>query len=453
MNCPHKKESLSMCKRVALGIFLVLMVALGAALPLYAADVSGALFTLTTRWTNTGASDQNDIQVSFAISGESLIDQNLIASDALNAALQKGGVDQPGMPPTTRIDIEGVVTQDGDAFTERTAAAQNATLNDVPLLPVTPAVDDAFYFGCDNPCRILTLDTDTAGVNTLTLTWEYWDGDSYEALSGVTDNTTTFTSLGRDTVSWDMPTNWGTQTVTGSAVNSYWGRARVTAFTSQATQPLGSRVFYENGEWWTWLENIATGNQEQYTLSFGGADMVTSHQMFPGAAGIIAADNATIEPGANYSLGYQGRLNFATSGTNVCLACKTAAFTLHVTGTASTPGLFSTITGSGTTVLELSGMSLPNTGAQNVTMGGSGTDVALFSDAGGGLSLRGGQTVTNNANSWTFASNGSTDYFEFIRLYTGKPTVFNLDNTAIRWATGTHTNTRAYSGRIGLDNE
>jgi hypothetical protein len=420
---------------------------------LHAADVSGALYTLIARWTNTGSSDQNDIPAAFPVSGAAFIDQNLLADDGLNAALQKGGVDQPGMPPTTRIAIEGVVLKTGESFTDYTAAAQEDTTNDVPLLPASPGIDDALFFGCDNPCRIVTFDIDTAGVNDLTLVWEYWDGDTYEALTGVTDDTNDFESLGRETVSWDMPADWATTTVTGAAASSFWGRARVSAVTSQTTQPLGGRVFWENGEWWTWVENLDIGNQEQYTLYFGGDDMLTAHQIFPGSAGIVTADDSSIEPGGSYSLGYRGRLDFGTTGTSVCYACKTAALTLHATGSASAPGIFATLTGSGTTNLELSGISLPDTGVQTITMGVSGSTVAIFADAGGGAAFGAAQTITDNANSWTWGSQGSTDYIEYIRLYTDAPTTFAIDDTYAQWATGTHTDTAAYTGALGLDNQ
>ena len=440
-----------------LGASVLLLIALvaggsGAWTILHAADVSGALYTLISRWSNTGAVDLDDIPASFPISGAALIDQNLLASDALNSALQKGGVDQPGMPPSGRITIEGAVLQDGDTFTEYTTEAQSAALNDVPLLPVTPAVDDAFYFGCDNPCRIVTWDIDTAGVNNLTLALEYWDGAKFNTLSGVNDDTSTFTTLGRNTMSWDMPTDWATRTVTGTSVDSFWGRARVSAFTSQTTPPLGSKILYENGEWWSWIEDIDLETQEQYTLYFGGDDMVTAHQIFPGSAGIITPDDSSIEPGANYSLGYQGRLAVDTTGTSVCYACKTNALTLHATGSASAPGIYATLTGSGTTNLELSGISLPDTGVQNITIGASGNTVALFADAGGGMELGTGQTITNNSNSWTWASEGSTDYLEHVRLYTAVPSIFHVNNTTAQWSDGTHTDTTAYTNALGLGN-
>jgi len=421
---------------------------------LHAADVSGALYTITARWTNTGATNQDDIPASFVLSGAGLIDQNLLAGDALNAALQKGGIDQPGMPPTTRIDIEGVVLKSGASFVEYTSEAQEDTENDVPLLPTSPVVDDALYFGCDNPCRILTVDTDTAGVNDLTLAYEYWDGDTYEPLSGVTDNTNRFTTLGRETVSWDMPADWATSTVTGSAVTSFWGRARISAVTSYTTQPLGSRLFYENGEWWTWLEDLDIDTQEQYTLYLGGDDMLTSHQIFPGAAGITTADDATIEVTGNYVFGFNGRMNFSGPSASDCVICKSGAITVNVSGAATAPALGATITGTGgTTVMDMTGITLPDTGTQWVILASNGTDLVLLADAGGGLEFGDARAVVDNANSWEWASNGSTDYLESVRVRAAAPTVMNVDRTYTQWNTGTQTNTQAYTGVLGLDNQ
>ena len=421
---------------------------------LQAGGVSTALYSSALNITNTGSSDQDDIRAAFSISGAALIDDGFIASDALNTLIHKSSTDIPGMPPTARIQVEGAVQDDGGSITEYTTAAQNATANDVPLLPAAAAVGDSLYFGCDNPCRILTFDVDTAGVGTWTVTWEYWDGDSYEPLANVDDRTTGFTTLGRHTISWDMPTNWATNTVTGSAVNSYWGRGRVSAFTSETTQPLGTQMFYENGQWWTWVEDLDVNNQEQFTVYLGGGtDLVTAHQIFPGTAGIVTADNATIELGGSYSLGYVGRLNFGTTGTTICQACKTGALTLHASGSASSPVIYATLTGGGTTNLEGATLTLPSTGEQTVILASDGTNAVLLTDAGGGLASGGAQTLTNNANSYTFGSNGSTDYIESIRVDAATPTVFNVDTTYTNFTTGTLTNTQAYTGALGLDNQ
>lgn len=420
---------------------------------LQAGGISTALYQMVATITNAGSVDQGDLSAALNLSAASLIDDGFIADDALNTIAHKGTTDIPVMPATNRIRIEGVVLKDDTTFTEYTAAAQNTTLNDVPLLPAAPvAGEDATFFGFDNPARILTLDEDTAGVGTWTLDWEYWNGSSYTNLSNVDDRTSAFTALGRRTVSWDMPTDWATTTVTGSAVSAYWMRAQVDTFTSITTQPLASRGFYENGQWWAWVEDLDTDNQQQYTLYLGGTALQTYHPVFPGTAGIITDDDSSMELGSSYAIGINGRLNFAAPGVTVCLVCKTGVMTVNVSGSAVSPAIGVSITGGGTTAFDVTGISTPATGSQWVILASDGTTMAALANAGGGLSTGPAQSVTDNGNSWTWASNDGIDYFDSIRLSTSAPTVFDMTTSYTNWATGTHTNTQAYTGALGLDN-
>ena len=420
---------------------------------LQAGGVTTALYTLGFNATNTGTTDLDDIQVGFNISGAALIGDGFVVSGALNTRIHKSTTDIPGMPPSTRIQVEGAVRADGTVFTEVTTAAQNTTVNDVQLIPAAAAVDDAFYFGCDNPCRIVTLDIDTAGVGTWTLTWEYWDGDSFEALSNVDDRTSAFTNLGRNTITWDPPANWATQSVTGTSVNSYWGRARISAFTSETTPPLASRVFYENGQWWTWVEDLDVDNQAQFTLYLGGGtDLVTAHQIFPGSAGVITADAATLELGNAYSIGIVARLDFSDAGSSACLVCKSGVATLNVSGSAANPVIGTSITGGSTSTGDTPALTMPDTGEQTIIMAADGTNAATFVHAGGMRSYD-VQSITDNANSLTWASNGGVDYIESIRLDTVAATNFTFETTYTNFNGGTHTNTQAYTGALGLDNQ
>ena len=314
-------------------------------------------------------------------------------------------------------------------------------------------VDDAWLFGCDNPCRIFNQEIDTAGVGTWTITYEYWNGSDWVALANVDDLTTGFTTLGANSTTWDMPTDWATQTVTGSAVSSYWGRARVSAFTNITTAPLGSRQRYENGQWWTWVETLPVENQEQYTIALGGTtDFATFHQTFPGTTGIVTGDAAGIELGNAYSLAMVGRLDFSNAGPSTYVVNKTGAYTINVTGSAVSPVLETTITGGATVTGENTGITIPDTGTQTVIMGADGTSAATWVSDGGGMVSYSVQTITNNANNITWASNGGTNYFDSIRLGVAAATVFNFEDTAAEFATGTLTNTTAYTAGLGLSN-
>lgn len=418
---------------------------------LNAGGVSTALYSLQNTVTNSGSIDLDDIQVPIALSGGALISGNFIKTDALNTIVHKGSVDVPAMPATDAIQVEGAVQQDGAAYTEYTTAAQNPTLNDLPLLPSTPAVDDAWYTGCDNPCRIITTEIDTAGAGTWTITYEYWDGTQYTALANVDDRTSGFTALGRHSATWDMPSDWATRTVTGSSVEAYWARARVSAFSSITTQPLGSTQDYENGQWWTWVEDLDVNTQEQVTLYLGGAtDLVEYHQTFPGTAGITTGDDATLELGTTYSVAIKGRLDFSAAGASTYLMHKTGAVTVNVSGSAVSPVIGTSITGGGSGDSDV--LTIPATGEQTVVLASDGTSAATFVSDGGGMLSYDVVSVPDTGNNITWASGGGTNYFEFIMLDTAAPTIFDFEKSQADFAEGTLINTVAYTSGLGLAN-
>ncbi len=441
---------------IATGSLLFSIIILGGFLTfgaLNAGGVTTALYSLQATATNTGTIDLDDIQSPVAISGASLIEGNFIASDALNAIMHKGDIDVPSMPATNRIQVEGAVQQDGSVFTEFTTEAQSAALNDLPLLPSAPSVNDAWYFGCDNPCSIITTDIDTPGVGTWTITYEYWNGVSFAGLANVDDRTSGFTSSGKLSTSWDMPSNWATRTTTGSSVSSYWGRARVTAFSSISTQPLGSRQRYENGQWWTWIENLDVDTQEEFTLFFGGpTNLVENHQTFPGLTGIITGDAVGLELGAAYSVAMEGRLDFSAASATTYILNKTMAITVAVSGSALAPAIHTSIFGVGTSSGDVEGITVPATGEQIVIVASNGTSAATWVNDGGGMKSYPVQTITDNGNNLSWATNGGVDYFDWIRLDDIAATVFNFDDTQSDFATGTLINTTAYTGALGLSN-
>jgi len=127
---------------------------------------------------------------------------------------------------------------DGGTYTLRDTEIQEDTGDDVDALPATPAVDDATYFGhASNTFAEVDLNLTTQGAGTWTVTWEYWNGTAWTALSGVNDGTTGFTATtGWKQVTFTLPEDWATCTVDG--VLAYWVRARVSAYTSVTTQPL-----------------------------------------------------------------------------------------------------------------------------------------------------------------------------------------------------------------------
>lgn len=138
-----------------------------------------------------------------------------------------------------RYVLTSAQADDGGVFTNETAASNNTTADDMTLLPAAPAVNDAYYFGAQSPFRELTVTLSQAGIGVYTLAWEYWNGAAWTAIPGVQDGTFGFTQTG--TVSFTIPGAWASSTV--NSIGAYYVRARVSAFTSIATQPLGQGAY------------------------------------------------------------------------------------------------------------------------------------------------------------------------------------------------------------------
>lgn len=129
------------------------------------------------------------------------------------------------------------ITDDGGSFVDETTPFGESTADDVEVLPATPAVDDAVYFGhATKKFGRVDLNITTQGDGTWTLAWEYWNGEEYAALENVTDGTTAFeAATGWASVTFDIPADWAKNTVDG--VNAYWIRARVATYDAVTTAP------------------------------------------------------------------------------------------------------------------------------------------------------------------------------------------------------------------------
>lgn len=142
--------------------------------------------------------------------------------------------------------VDAAIADDGGVFTDETTAANEATADDMTLLPATPVVNDAYYFGDAQTFGRMELDASTQGAGTWTIVWEYWDGTTWVDLAtshNLVDGTSGFTAaVGRQGVTFDTPSDWATTTV-NSQGPFYYIRARVSAFTSITTQPLGQQAW------------------------------------------------------------------------------------------------------------------------------------------------------------------------------------------------------------------
>lgn len=130
---------------------------------------------------------------------------------------------------------------DGGVFTDETADARNeATADDVTLIPAAPAVGDAYYYGDARIFSRIRFDVSTAGAGTYTIVFEYYNGSAYVAIPSIIDPTSDFTASGVLDVVFTPPSDWVIDTV--NTVEQFWIRSRVSAFTSITTQPLAASL-------------------------------------------------------------------------------------------------------------------------------------------------------------------------------------------------------------------
>jgi len=134
---------------------------------------------------------------------------------------------------------------EGVPYTDETTEANEATANDMTLLPATPAIDDAYYFGYATAWHWLNLEISTAGVGTWTITWEYWNGSVWTPLSVGYDTSNGFRASGMNSVAFVHPSDWASCDVDGTTL--YWIRGRVSSYSSVTTQPKGQQAWI--GQW------------------------------------------------------------------------------------------------------------------------------------------------------------------------------------------------------------
>jgi len=149
-----------------------------------------------------------------------------------------------GVPATATYSpaaLDGAIADDGGVQTDETAAANNPTANDMTLLPAVPAVNDAYYFGLSTLWDWLSLNIGQAGAGTWTIVWEYWNGSTWATLPGAYDTSNGFRNGGYQSLTFSRPGDWATSSIL--LMNLFWVRARVSAYTSVTTQPLGTQAW------------------------------------------------------------------------------------------------------------------------------------------------------------------------------------------------------------------
>jgi len=409
--------------------------------------------TATTHYTpilisNDTGSDATNVVAPMLLYSQSLVDGNFMESDALNTEVHQGiggTTDIPFMPASLEIVAKHAFN---NAAANETTAAQNTTADDMTL----PAANGEVYeFAFDHQARNLRLNIGTKAVATWTITWEYYNGTDYSALSNVTDGTTGLTLDGLRVVEWDIPSDWPRSTL--HSLNGFWVRARVSAFTSLTTAPLGTQAHFETGRIWTYTSSVDEDEQLEYVFYTGGTDLRTSHYYFPGTAGITTPDSSTTEVGSSYGIALTGEFSIGVTGSTASAtsvyAHKSEALKLFKPTTRNITYTVTATNGTATT-LGITGAAT-SVGIQTIIVADNGTSTLLFL-TGNGMNAQPSKTVIDNDSDWVFVDNGTAYYMDSIRVDQAIPSIFNLSNTASTFATGTLTNVEAYTSGLGLGN-
>jgi len=140
------------------------------------------------------------------------------------------------------------LAEDGTEITDETAAANNATTNDMTLWPAAPAENDAYYIGASAKfCAVIVNFTTAASNLVMNTALEYWDGEDWVALAAE-DNTAGLksTTTGSKLCSFAPPADWRVMTITDkdNAVHEgYFIRWRCMDYTSATTIPKGGQAW------------------------------------------------------------------------------------------------------------------------------------------------------------------------------------------------------------------
>jgi len=128
-----------------------------------------------------------------------------------------------------------VITKDDLLFVDESAAAADATADDVEIVGATLAADDAIYFGNATEFDSIDITITTQGDYTDPVwAFEYWDGSAYVAVADLVDGTTAFeAAAGIVNVAFTRPTDWAANTVID--IERFYIRASVTSVTATTT--------------------------------------------------------------------------------------------------------------------------------------------------------------------------------------------------------------------------
>lgn len=165
-----------------------------------------------------------------------------ISSFNYEGAFEPSGLDVIVRARNSGISVAAIAEDNGTGFTDETPEANSNTTGDMTLLPATPALNDAYYFGHNEKFSQLKINvsTELTWSSQPTIIWEYWNG-AWVSLSGVSDGTNGFETLGENIISYTNPGDWAITTI-NSQGPFYYIRARLSVVGTITQIPKGRKT-------------------------------------------------------------------------------------------------------------------------------------------------------------------------------------------------------------------
>lgn len=135
-----------------------------------------------------------------------------------------------------------VLVWDGAVYTDET---QDASTAEGDVSGFTGVAPSGLLVGHTRPFNSVVVRVSQPGDGDWDVTWQYWDGSSWESLTQVVDPTNGWrpAAVGEFEISWSVPVDWAAVASPGATgVSPFYVRALVSTHTSSTTAPLLSRV-------------------------------------------------------------------------------------------------------------------------------------------------------------------------------------------------------------------
>ncbi|MDP2585480.1 MAG: hypothetical protein Q8P29_01215 [Candidatus Levybacteria bacterium] len=213
-------------------------------------------------------------------------DDNTAANSFNNAPTDGGAFTIPTdtLGQAWQVDVSA----GAGGFSDQTTDANDAGTNDWIIFPATEEnTIDYAAIGFRQKFKKVTFDSTSGTQGTVgAVAWEYWNGTTWTALSGVSDGTTGFTAaLGSgQNLTFTVPTDWAATSLGGSAI-LYYIRARVTTlytvnpvYTQAVIGTTGATLAQVNiagggtaitgGSLWANIYNTGLANIESFTHQY-----------------------------------------------------------------------------------------------------------------------------------------------------------------------------------------